>query len=197
MIDASLSFLVAAYTSFYMADRERIAKSVTQVPLMEGRSAISDNFCSDLIQEYNRQWNHNQAPTKSPNNQAPFGVKGAAENQKPLAPFDRKDILKNPQLGILQAYIDFIGNCKKRQAMENRIRRERGMGANEPVEIPPPGVTSSDWSDEEDESMFGQESNSSTDFFNEEQSNGDFSQDDATRFVSDQEDDNNNDGSRK
>lgn len=192
MIDTSLSFLVAAYTSFYMADTQKIAKSVKEIPLMEGRSAISDNFCSDLIQEYNRQWNldpNDPQATKNTNNTNDqlFGVKSSSQ-KKPLAPFDRKDILKNPQLGMLQAYIEFIGNCKKRQAMEKRIRQERGMGPNERVAIPSPGVTSTEWSSDEDVSLFSD----NNDFFSGEKDHtgtDEFSSDEANSFVSDQGDD--------
>ena len=40
----------------------------------------------------------------------------------------------------LRAISDFVTNCRKRQALERRIRRESGLGPNEPVSIPHGGV---------------------------------------------------------
>ena len=131
--DLALSFLVAAYTSSYMADTDKIKTSVVEIPLLEGRSALSDQFCPVLVEEYQRQWKLN---ANTPN--------VTSNSKHPIPPFDRKDVLKHPNIGLLQAYIEFIENCHKRHAVEQRIRQERGMGPDEPVEIPPPRVSKSE-----------------------------------------------------
>ena len=139
LADTALSFLVAAYTTAYMADTEKIKTSVTEIPLMEGRSAISNKFCPALLEEYKRQWNMDPSAL----NQSYFN--GQAVNAKnPIPPFDRKDVLKDPNIGLLKAYIEFIENCQKRKIVEDRIREERGLGPMVPVEIPAPGISKSD-----------------------------------------------------
>jgi hypothetical protein len=91
----------------------------------------------------------------------------------------------------LRGLIDFTNNCKKRQAMERRIRRERGMGPNEPVEIPPPGVDSSEWNNDgvDDEDSFGDSYGGEKHFGGETgaEENG-WNKEDPSSLVSDQED---------
>jgi len=197
-VDLTLSFIVAAYTSYYMADREKIAKSLVEIPLMEGRSAISDNFCSDLIKEYHRQLQMNPNITASSQTNDTTSSSSSSSSSinvdmsKPLqtvTPFDRKQMLQNPQElqnPILKAYLEFIHNCQKRQKMEQRIRQEQGLTVKDPVYIPSPGVITSESEDFFDESFNNDDDDDdATDFMD------DFSKDDADSFVTDQDDDSN------
>jgi hypothetical protein len=175
-LDATVSLLMAAYTSSYMADVPTIVQQVTDIPLMEGRSAISDHFCTALVEEYKRQWNLDPNSNSNSNNSTsgPFG-----RVEKSVPPFDHKPLLKDPQETILKGHILFIQNCQKRQAMERQLRKERGLPPDQPVEIPSPGVPTDllmqDWNT-------GDDDHEGTDI-----NNGVWTEDDASSFVTDQE----------
>ncbi|CAB9508180.1 expressed unknown protein [Seminavis robusta] len=183
-LDVTLSVLVAANTSAYMADTQKLAKQVTDIPLMEGRSAISDHFCEVLVQEYKRQWNASQQEQLNDTNSGDFSTTGQSkgyEKDVPLDPnFDRKSILKDPKLPFLKGYIEFIQNCQKRQAIERRIRQERGMAPSEPVEIPAPGVPSDT---SEDSSLFVD--GGGADFSDDDG----WTEEDVSSFATDQDED--------
>lgn len=186
-LDLTISTLVGLQVAVYMVDQERMRKNFSEIPLMEGHSAISDHFCGPSIKEYQRQWNYdpNRAILESPKEQQNETGK---RKVKPLPPFDRKDILKDPELFPLKALVDFTKNCMKRQALERRIREERGMGPKERVSIPPPGVNSSEWNsdgmDEFSDSSFSGEQH----FSGDDEEGDEWSKEDVSSFVSDQED---------
>jgi len=189
-LDTVISLLVAANVSAYTADVEHLKKTVQEIPLMEGRSGLSDNFCPMLVEELQRQMKMNDNAIVTP----VVPNDNGRGNKLHVAPFDRKEILKDPHSNFLQGYVGFIRNCQKRQAVERRIREEQGMRPDEPVSIPPPGIpaNSSDNSsdDDWDDSFSGSGSENDV-FSNEKQMGGgddEWTQDDASSFVSDQED---------
>jgi len=66
-IQAVASLVIAAYTSSYFTDEEFMLQQVARAPLLEGRSVISDEFCSDFSKEYYRcqsqdYWKHVKSP---------------------------------------------------------------------------------------------------------------------------------------
>ena len=187
-VDLTLSAMVGLNVTAYMMDRPKMKKAISDLPLIEGRSALSDHFCGVLVEEYKRQLNYDPNATHGEvkeNENAE--IKEIKPKGSTLPPFDRKDILRNPHSETLQGILEFTKNCKKRQAMERRIRQERGMGPNEPVEIPSPGVISSEYASDgaDDDDSFG-----SGDNYGGEKFLGDdgWSKDEVSSFVSDQED---------
>jgi hypothetical protein len=193
-LDATVGALVGTMFDEYLVDRKAAKKKFVEMPLQAGRSNMADQFCPVLIQEYQRQWSlggTNEETTTS-NNSDGYTEKGTLGTVSihPTHQWDPQELLKNPQTEHLQIMTQFIRNCQKRQAMERRIRKERGLDAKEPVEIPPPGVQlddqSSGSSSEEEEASFR------ADFYEGEvldASSSDWSQEDVSSFVADQEDD--------
>lgn len=58
----------------------------------------------------------------------------------------------------LLSLVEFSRNCRKRHAYEDQLRQQQGLGANEPVTIPAPGVPEDIimiGDTEEDDEMFG------------------------------------------
>jgi|Transcript_19731 hypothetical protein len=51
-LDVFVSLTVGASTSFYFTDQDYMMSQIANVPLVEGRSLVADEFCSDLIQEF-------------------------------------------------------------------------------------------------------------------------------------------------
>ena len=67
IMDASLCVLAAFGTSLYFTDHYLVMATVANVPLVPGRSAISDEFCPDICQEYHslhspEYWKHVESP---------------------------------------------------------------------------------------------------------------------------------------
>lgn len=50
-LDLFVAFLMGASTSFQVIDEEKLVNTVANLPLAEGRSIVSDEFCSTLQQE--------------------------------------------------------------------------------------------------------------------------------------------------
>jgi len=120
-LDIAVSFSVAATTSLIFTDRKQILNNLSSIPLVEGRSRVADEFCPAVVAE-----------AKSIRDENPF----------------HKDMIDHPQSTTLKALMEFCTNCRRRSAMERRLRQEQGLGESEPVSIPTGGVVVSD--DDED-----------------------------------------------
>lgn len=114
--DLAASFMVAVAVSAAFTDQKKILKDVSEIPLVEGKSNVSRVFCP-VIQE--------------------TLVKMRQEASTP----EEKAALSQPRTPYLAAWITFSQNCKLRQAHENLIRRQQGLGHDDVVRIPPPGVS--------------------------------------------------------
>ena len=79
-----------------------------------GRSLLSEELCEDFTKEFQKL--DPQILTNM--------------NDDASAPF--RSTIK-----------DFVTNCKRRAIYEEEIRKERGLSDEEPVVIPPPGVSKS------------------------------------------------------
>lgn len=190
-VDLALSSMVGLNVTAYMMDRRQMRQAIAEIPLMEGRSALCDQFCGILVDEYQRQWNLNPNSTSEPqsNENAEITEIKPRKKEMTLPPFDRKPILKNPQSETLQGILEFTKNCKRRQAMERRIRQERGMDARESVEIPSPGVNNSEYATSDDDSFDSGDAYGGEQFFDgDSQGDDGWNKDDVSSFVSDQED---------
>jgi hypothetical protein len=106
-LDMFASLLMGAYTSMYFTDEEQIVAQIASIPLVPGRSVVSDEFCVMLQQEL---------------------------QQKP------KEYWRHVESPYLQQIKVFCDNCRKRQVYEAKLRAEQGLGPNDPVNIPEPGV---------------------------------------------------------
>jgi hypothetical protein len=50
-MDATVSLLMGAAVWFYSIDKKRVFNAVSDIPLVEGTSAVSDTLCRDFIEE--------------------------------------------------------------------------------------------------------------------------------------------------
>jgi hypothetical protein len=89
-------------------NEERTWKRWSGVPLVEGRSVLSDELCGDVVAKY-------------------LALKVGEEEEPVQSP-----MLQN--IGL------FVQNCQRRQAFEQRIRKDHGLDPLASVSIPPPGV---------------------------------------------------------
>ncbi|CAB9520338.1 expressed unknown protein [Seminavis robusta] len=194
-LDFTCCFMAGAVTGTYMVDINEAQGGLEQIPLSAGHSGIADQFCPVLMEEYKEQWKmaHRQHQTSNTSHTATvmnLGVLGSLQveaHDEHIPAEEHKDILLHPRDPNLRAQILFVQNCRKRQAMEQRLRKERGLVLDpyQPISIPPPGVVSSD-DDEDDMTKWLEEdgdddNNSQEDFWPREQ---------VASWVSDQEDDN-------
>lgn len=144
LLDISIGVLVGGGGLFAGALRMDMNEhkgggGLAPIPLLPGRSSISDHLCGPLQQEYQRQWRLATGGNPKP----PFQTLGDyvyGWKHVDVTHWDRQDILESPFNQKLGAYLEFVRNCQKRTAMEQRIRKAKGLKENDPVEIPPPGV---------------------------------------------------------
>lgn len=86
-IDIFLSLLVGASASLFLTDEVKMQNDLADIPLVKGRSLVSDELCTDFIKEYN-----NMPPQI-------WTSKNAAESTS------------------MQAIKTFIENCNKRERL--------------------------------------------------------------------------------
>ena len=113
-----VSISIAATTSLLCTDTRQALQNLAQIPLMEGQSRIADEFCPDVIAEWER-------------------LEREAQIQDTTLP-------STPQSPYLKALLEFKDNCRRRQALERRLRRQQGLSDDLPISIPPPGVPVND-----------------------------------------------------
>jgi len=104
-------------------------QTVVRIPLKAGHSKLCDTLCPVFLEEYRRQWKESKG--------------------------NRRAMLRNPTYHELQVTLQFVQNCRHRQLMEQRLRRDLGLPDSSPVTIPEPGVTISANEDPLPEMMMG------------------------------------------
>jgi hypothetical protein len=119
LFDGTLSLMMAASVSMAYTDVDYIRDQLIDIPLVEGRSLISDAICQDVMNELKRIRDEGD----------PAYERLTTSNHP-----------KTPAQQYLESIIRFSENCERRKAFEHTFRQERGMQPNEPVDIPPPGV---------------------------------------------------------
>lgn len=205
MVDATLSFYVAAYVS--LRDTKTLATQFADLPLIEGRSAIATEFCPEFLAEWKRMQLETQTgnvdnETETETNERMTGSESTQEDNEMMknefAVTDQREALQNPSSLFLQAFLRFCNNCQQRMAYEKLLRQQQGLRSDEPVAIPPPGVPVRhsilnaseihDDSDDIDNTSSDARSNSpSYDFSSEKPDSVGAEEDWADSFVTDEE----------
>ena len=120
-LDIFVSMSIGAYASIFFVDKSKLLKQASEIPLVSGRSLLSEELCNDFsveFKKYNRDtWDKNHPALTG-------GV--ANRNEK------RTDFIMTVE--------GFVANCKRRAIYEKELRREHGLRDDEPVVIPSPGV---------------------------------------------------------
>jgi hypothetical protein len=120
-LDVSVSFFVGATSSFLLTDRKMVLRSVSELPLIEGKSRVAAELCPNMLDQYHKLLLQN------------------SEHQPEIA-----EVLRDPQTEYLKAIKAFCVNCQRRKVQEDRLRATMGMDPTSVVAIPPPGVTVSE-----------------------------------------------------
>ncbi|KAL3801802.1 hypothetical protein HJC23_001198 [Cyclotella cryptica] len=119
-LDIFVSMSIGAYASILFIDKDRLMKQFSEIPLVQGRSIISEELCSDFSEEFRKY----KRDTWDKNHPALSGGLGKG----------------NEKSDFISVVEGFVANCKRRSIYEKDIRTEQGLRENEPVVIPPPGV---------------------------------------------------------
>ena len=171
-VDVTLCAFSGAVVGTYMADMCEAEGNLADMPLAPGTSGIAREFCPVLIEEFEAQWkliqeqqqnefhdgfpqdsdsNNNNAPTNDTATLLDLGLVRVQIQADPIPASIHQDILQNPQNPNLQAYLQFVHNCQRRQQVERRLRRQRGLRQHVQVAIPEPGVVEELEEEEEDD----------------------------------------------
>jgi len=115
-LDTFVSLSIGAYTSLWFVDKDKMMRSFSDIPLVEGRSLLSEELCGDFTREFKK-----------------------LDTQV----WDRKrsTINHDEKMNFRNTIQGFVVNCQRRAICEDEMRKERGMRDDEPVVIPSPGVS--------------------------------------------------------
>lgn len=124
MLDTFVSMSIGAYASIYFTDTTKMMEKFEKIPLVEGRSLLSEQLCDDFTKEfksYGKQfWNSRHHAMTTDNSDDNRGGDEGGEFRE-----------------LIQG---FVANCRRREIYEKDIRQEQGLGANDEVIVPTPGV---------------------------------------------------------
>ena len=130
--DALLSLMVAASVSMTYTDADKLRRELVEIPLVTGRSLVSDTLCDDITAELQKV-QQEELPVY-------LRLQQSLKEQHHHQGGTTNDIPKSPASFYLESIQHFTENCQRRRAMERRIRQEQGLDKRDPVEIPSPGV---------------------------------------------------------
>eukprot|EP00571_Detonula_confervacea_P017461 CAMPEP_0172303498 /NCGR_PEP_ID=MMETSP1058-20130122/5027_1 /TAXON_ID=83371 /ORGANISM="Detonula confervacea, Strain CCMP 353" /LENGTH=302 /DNA_ID=CAMNT_0013014335 /DNA_START=20 /DNA_END=928 /DNA_ORIENTATION=- len=120
-LDTFVSLSVGSYASLYFLDRDKMMKQFSEIPLIEGRSLLSEELCGDFTKEFQKFdsqiWNKNHP-----------SLSGGGHTTD-----DGQSDFRNTIQG-------FVANCRRRAICEEELRTERGLRGSDVVAIPSPGV---------------------------------------------------------
>mmetsp|Transcript_3395 Transcript_3395/g.7033 ORF Transcript_3395/g.7033 Transcript_3395/m.7033 type:complete len:325 (-) Transcript_3395:66-1040(-) len=119
VFDSVLSLMVGANVSMMYTNKESIRTEVAGLPLVSGRSLVSDALCDDICKELR-----------------------LVQSEKNPAYERLRRRTTEPTVGsfFMEGIVQFTQNCERRRYVEKRIRQESGLEATAPVEIPTGGV---------------------------------------------------------
>lgn len=110
-VDIFLSVMIGCSATVFLTDPDRLRDDLSALPLVRGRSLVSDDLCGDFVREFRKHpeelWRHGKMRETEPN---------------------------------IVAIHEFVLNCGRRRAWEKKRREERGMAPSDPVIVPEPGV---------------------------------------------------------
>ena len=110
-VDIFLSVMIGCSATVFLTDPDRLRDDLSALPLVRGRSLVSDDLCGDFVREFRKHpeelWRHGKIRETEPN---------------------------------IVAIHEFVLNCGRRRAWEKKRREERGMAPSDPVIVPEPGV---------------------------------------------------------
>lgn len=119
-LDIFVSMSIGAYASIFFIDKDRLMKQFSEIPLVQGRSIISEELCRDFSDEFRKYkrvtWDNNHP-----------ALSGGLGNG-------------NEKSDFISGVEGFVANCRRRSIYEKDLRIEQGLKEDEPVIIPPPGV---------------------------------------------------------
>jgi hypothetical protein len=126
--DGLLSLMVAASVSMTYTDADKFRNELVEIPLVPGRSLVSDALCDDITAEL----------LKVQQEDLPVYLR-LQQTLKHHADSD-SETSQNLSASYLESIKHFSEHCQRRRAMEKSIRQMDGLDKRDPVEIPSPGV---------------------------------------------------------
>lgn len=129
-LDSFVSLSIGAYASMYFVDKDKMMKQFSDIPLVEGRSLLSEELCEDFTREFQKF----DRKTWDPNHPSFSGSSSSSmhsnNNNEETTTADFRSTIQG-----------FVLNCKRRAINEDEIRKEQGLRSGGVVVIPSGGVS--------------------------------------------------------
>lgn len=124
-VDTFVSLSVGAYASLLFVDKDKMMDQFQNMPLVEGRSLLSEELCADFTREFQRF----DRQTWDANHPSLSGGSGRVLVNSNDGESNFRDTIEG-----------FVANCRRREIYEDELRSGQGMGDTEPVVVPSGGV---------------------------------------------------------
>ena len=133
--------IVSMYVAIFVSTRnpEKFLAQVSDLPLMEGESVVSKELCPILLNELRTIHADLAHGSNSNTMKSPIPTTRSLPKISDKNKVIVRDAMANPQTPILQCFLNFCNNCRRRAAYEQILREERGSN-DAVISIPPPGV---------------------------------------------------------
>jgi hypothetical protein len=136
--DATLSMMMGASVSMAYTDVDKIRHDLLELPLVEGRSLVSDALCDDIIQELSQIRDENPPSYQRLRNDIKERQHQERRRRQPAASTSSTFKSGNPNSMYLESIEIFVKNCQRRRYAEWRVREAHGIPNNQPVELKNP-----------------------------------------------------------
>lgn len=118
-MDTFVSLSIGSYASLYFLDKDTMLKRFSEIPLLEGRSLLSEELCVDFTTEFKKidsqVWDKNHPSVSG----------GSRRNGDGGS--DLRDTIQG-----------FVANCRRRAIFEEELRKDHGLRSNDVVVLPSP-----------------------------------------------------------
>lgn len=120
-LDTFVSLSIGSWASLYFIDKDKMMKQFTELPLIEGRSLLSEELCGPFTREFQKfdsqVWDKNHPSLTGGNHTTDVGDS------------DFRNTIQG-----------FVANCRRRAIFEEELRKERGLRGSDIVVVPSSGV---------------------------------------------------------
>lgn len=134
-VDIFLSLIVGASAALFLTDDVKMKDDLARMPLVQGRSLISEELCFDFIKEHDKipaqVWTSKEAIESSSMQAIRTFVHNCQKReslvdyrQKELHVFDRKDAEKIPSPGVLEHLSRFIDVSEEQEYVDASEEQE-------------------------------------------------------------------------
>lgn len=130
VFDCTLSLMMAASVSAAYTDVDQIRDQLLELPLVKGRSLVSDALCDDIVRELAAIRKENSPAYQRLARDVRDQQKQRRNNSKSRQSWSLTESDSNPLAQYLESIDTFAQNCQRRRYAEQQIREQSGWASS-------------------------------------------------------------------